>query len=252
VRASYFGLLVVEVFFVLASGAAACSISTSSNFTEVASSFTVVVEFEGKPLPDVDVALYLLNGEQPFISTKTARSGIARVSELPPGKYRLQTRHLGVYASVDQIEVMAPVSRLAKSRLNYRWGEAPIVVSDITGTFVEFRRQGATPFERLKNPPIVTPVGGVQIQLHHPTNGSIYSDVSDTQGQFAFVGVPSDIYVMNVREQNDAANFLIRMAPTGTKGFLQLSKGETSCGVAYTLSQPDGRLYMSFVFNSIN
>jgi len=120
----------------------------------------------------------------------------------------------------------------AKSTLEYRWGEAPTPVRQVSGKIMDIRRQGTTLIERVKNPPVEIPIGGAQIQVLHPTNGAVYVGASDDFGAFELAGVPDGVYVMRVRggvSQDDSSNFLIQVTPTAVKESLQLIRGDL-CG----------------------
>jgi hypothetical protein len=163
---------------------------------------------------------------------------MVRFRDLRPGKYTIEVGHLGVSAAYDQIEIRTRVSSGAKSRLDYRWGEAPTAVQRVSGKLIDIRRQGADIIERLTSAPVETPIRSALIQLRHPNNGSVYTDESDEHGEFGVVGVPNGIYVMHVRggvTPGDSANFLVQVTPAATKESLQLFRGELCGGTAIQL-----------------
>jgi len=224
------GVVSIVLFFSPAAGA--CSFSTSTYFKEVARSFSVAVQFEGKPLAAANVSILSFDTIRSVSSATTARNGTVRFRDLRPGKYYVEVHHLGIPAAFDQIEIRARVSAQAKSTLDYRWGDALTTVRQISGKIMDIRRQGATLVEQFTNPPLEIPIRGAQIQLRHPTDGSVYSDASDEQGEFALAGVPNGIYVMHVRDgvtPDDSANFLVRVTPTATTDSVQLIRGDL-CG----------------------
>jgi hypothetical protein len=197
----------------------------------------VAVQFEGKPMPGAQVAIFSSNTVRPIASAITARDGTVRFRNLRPGKYYLNVDHLGISAAFDQIEVRDRVSAQAKARLDYRWGEWPAAVRQVSGNVMDIQRQGTTVFERLKNPPLEIPIAGAQIQLRHPTNGSVYAGASDENGEFALDGVPTGIYAAHVWggvSANDSVKFLVQVIPTATRDSLQIIRTDM-CGTGLYL-----------------
>jgi hypothetical protein len=228
----------VSIFLFFPSAAAACSISSSTYFEEVARSFTVAVRFEAKPLAAANVTLLAFDTVKPVSSAMTASEGTVRFTDIRPGKYYLDIGYLGISAAFAQIEIRARVSAQAKSTLDYRWGDAPTAVRQIAGKIVDMRPQGATPLEKIVNPRVEVPIRSAQIQVQHPVIGSAFTGESDDKGEFALVGVPDGIYVMHVRggvSPDDSAKFLVQVAQTATKQSLQLVRGELCGGTAIQL-----------------
>src|SRR5262249_21165093 len=157
----------------------------------------VAVHFEGKPLGGANVEIASFDTVLPVSSAKTGPDGIVRF-RLRPGKYYLNVKHLGIPAAFDQIEIRARKSAQAQSKLAYRWGETPTAVRQIAGRIMDTRRQGATPIEKIVNPPVEIPMSGGHVEVRHPTNGSVYVGASDEQGEFALRGVPNGTYVMHI------------------------------------------------------
>jgi len=225
---------IVSAFFLFTGSASACSYSVLTKFTEVGRSFTVAIRFENKPLAGATVEIFAHDTAQQRYSATTGRDGTARVSNLRPGKYNLETRHLGIQAGFDQIEVRARQSSQAKARMQYLWGQQPTLVRQIAGTIRDGQPgPGATPFLRLIAKPVFVPLGGAQLEVHHPTSGNVYTDTSNDQGEFAVTVVPEGTYVLQVRggtnPNYEPANFLVKVTPAAKAESLQLTRGEI-CG----------------------
>jgi hypothetical protein len=226
---------VTELFYPTA--VAACEFRFPKHGLEVHRNFSVLIEYEGKPLPGVVVyATPLFETSHEVIQGTTTTDGTLRLKNLRPGNYFLGTKWLGVSAGSQQIEVRARETIHATSRLEYSWGEAPILLRRVAGKVIDIRPRPIADSLQNMVKPLEVPLSGALVELRHPTNGTAYSTVTDDHGEFAFEEALNGTYVVHIESGTNPifarADFLVQVTPTAARESLHVGRSSI-CGGYY-------------------
>jgi hypothetical protein len=209
---------------------------------EMRTDFVVSVTHARKPLGGVTIDIYTSdqNGEGTLLlSDKSKSDGTFVVADLRPGDYWLGVTLLGVRAAgSDCFYVTSRPSRKAKRALQYSWGDNPLVVPQLAGKLME--RQPP----RSHDNPISLPIPRAGLTLRNATSGASYTTTSTEDGGFAFDGVPSGIYVLEVEYENMPNNdprpdhMIIKIDPSSNAAAISLTRFRSGDGTYLVPSTP--------------
>lgn len=204
--------------------------------------FAVKVRHADKPLPGAAIEI---TGPQDTSEAKkftvtTGKDGIARISNLSPGDYWLDAEYLNIGAAYHCFHVNERPSRKAKRSLAYDWGDLAPGTRRIAGELVDSQPgKGGTPLWNLLHR-VDVPIADAKLTLHNATTGDVYHTTSDTNGAFAFDGIPNGTYVLHIDTGKvepdrgyEASDHLIALGSSARRDSLLLKRREAgggSCG----------------------
>jgi hypothetical protein len=177
----------------------ACSYSCIDSM-ETRRNFVVRVTYKGKALPGVHVEVTTLGDEENRVafSGTTGGDGTVRVANLPPGKFDVDAEFLGIDAGYQCFHVSSRSSSKAQKRLSYTWGDSAPAVRQISGQLSNSQpNPSGDPISRLTHR-VDVPIGGAKLRLQGPLNATVYSAVTDADGNFSFDAIPEGTYVFHV------------------------------------------------------
>ena len=236
-------LLVVSCFVLclslLAVQANACSFASClSSGIEMRRDFVVKIKHADKPLPGATVEIKGLqdNSRKRFSST-TAKDGSVHITNLAPGDYWLNAEFLGITAAYHCFHVTEVPSRKAKHALAFNWGDEAPATRRFAGKLVDSQpSKGGTPIWNLLHR-IDVPIVGARLKLQNAIADAAYSATSDTNGTFAFDGIPNGIYVLHIDggkappdREYETSDLLIVLDPSAKRNLLLLRRSEPSGG----------------------
>ncbi len=204
---------------------------------EMRRDFAVKVTHDGRPLPGVTVQV-TSDGSERF-SGLTLTDGTVRVTGLPPGDYWLNAEFLGIGAGYQCFHVSDRPSGKSKRKLTYDWGDEPPATRRIAGRLIDDQPgKGGTPLWNLVHR-VNVPIRGAALKLQNPLTGATYNMDSDSDGAFAFDGIPEGTYVLHIAgggtesREYDPTDLLIELSPSASRNTLLLTRREAgggSCG----------------------
>jgi hypothetical protein len=199
--------------------------------------FMIKVTYDKKPLSGVSFHI-TGNGIEQF-SGITDDRGTVHVPNLAPGLYWLSGDLLGTDVASACFHVSERLSRKAKNKLTYTWGEDAPQTSRIAGRLMDSQLgKGGTPIWNLIHRTDV-PIVDAGLKLQDPITHAVYLATSDQEGRFSFEGLPSGTYVLHVEGGSagdrtyDATNQLIRLDDRATRNFMVFKRRDAdggSCG----------------------
>ena len=206
---------------------------------EMRSDFAVKIRHADKPLPGAAIKI---TGPQSTSDAKklivtTGEDGIARMSNLAPGDYWLDAEYLDIGAAYHCFYVSEKPSRKAKRSLTYDWGDLAPGTSRIAGKLVDSQPgKGGTPLWNLLHR-VDVPIVGAKLTLENATTRDVYRTTSDTNGAFAFDGIPNGTYVLHIEagkvepdREYEASDHLIALSSSARRNSLLLKRREASGG----------------------
>lgn len=191
--------------------------------------FAVKIRHEGKPLPGaaIEIAGPQDSTEARKFTVTTGEDGVARISNLAPGDYWLDAEYLDIGAAYHCFHVNPKPSRKAKRSLTYDWG----------GKLVDSQPgKGGTPIWNVLHR-VDVPIAGAKLTLQNAATRDVYHTTSDTNGAFAFNGIPNGTYVLHIDagkvepdREYEASDQLIALGPSARSDSLLLKRREASGG----------------------
>jgi hypothetical protein len=217
--------------------AEACSLAGCLNDgLELQRTFVVSVKHGGKPLAGVRVGIRE-NGESK-LSAITGPDGNARITNLVPGEYWLDTDLLGISAGSQCFHIASRASFLAKKHVAYAWGDLAPGFRRAAGRLIDSEPgRGENPIWNLIHR-VEVPIREAHLRLQDPINSTAFEATSAKDGSFSFDGIPNGTYVLHVEggqsgRDYDNTDQLITIGPTAKRDTLLLVRrdaGGGSCG----------------------
>ena len=203
------------------------------------STFTVTIRHTEKPLPGATVEIRGPQGapEATKFIVATDDNGIAHIANLAPGDYWLDAEYLGIGAAYECFHVNEEPSRNAKNDMVYDWGDLAPGTSRIAGKLIDSQPgKGGTPIQNLIHR-IDVPIAGANLTLRSATSGAVYQAISDSDGAFAFDGLPRGTYVLHIDagmgepgREYEASDQLIALDPVAKDDSLLFKRREATGG----------------------
>jgi hypothetical protein len=215
----------------------ACSLAgCAGDGVELRRSFVVRVAHDGRPLAGVSITIRKFDAKDVLLKT-TDLNGRARIDDLPPGSYWLDSDLLGISAGSQCFHVAETPTKKVKKEISYDWGEIAPSVRQMDGQLVESEPgQGGTPLQNALRR-VDVPISGAKLKLTNPLTGAIYNSVSDAGGRFSFDATPKGTYVLNI--EGDAAtkkvdfnssDMVVKFSPKAKLAQLSLEARPSGCG----------------------
>ncbi|MGC4051853.1 MAG: hypothetical protein QM757_21120 [Paludibaculum sp.] len=215
----------------------ACSgVSCKDGGPAFASSFTVKLQYERKPLRGGTVRI--LSSDKIRFLGVTGDDGTLRVSSLPPGQYWMDVEFLGISADYHCFHISTHPTILAKRSSSYAWGGFGTPTRRVAGTLVDSQPgTGESPLwnqvHRVKHP-----IHGSTVRIQNPMTGAVLITESDADGNFAFDPVPDGLYVLRVEggTSNRDFAFVDRLVQVSSKAkgdrliLTKVDAGAGTCG----------------------
>lgn len=162
------------------------AIASASEVPEGGQISGIVKDVDNNPISDVRVELYLYDAINSIETKSSRRDGIYIFKNIEPGEYKLRfskNRLITVWPETrpDQIKTK-PIIVLPYETIQY-----PDVVMGIGGTVTG----------RVTN--INGPSSNIIVLLYSSKNyDPVYQSISDSQGNYAFIGIPSGRYALRI------------------------------------------------------
>jgi hypothetical protein len=234
----------IPLLLFIAVPAGACSMASClDKGVEMYKHFVVTVAHDGRPLKGVSVRVTTFSEKEPrtVFFGATADGGSVQVQNLPEGEYWINTDLLGISAGSQCFHVARHASKKVERTFNFEWGDLAPSTSVIAGKLIDSRQPGTTRSSLWKiTHPVAFPISGAILRLQQPLTHTSYSTNSEQNGSFAFVDVPSGIYVLHVDSGKnpgggdyESTDLLINLVTSTSGSSLLLSWREVgggSCG----------------------
>jgi Carboxypeptidase regulatory-like domain len=162
--------------------------------------FVVEIKHNGKPLPGVAVEVRENDeGRSDIVfSGSTGSSGQAHINNLPSGNYFLRTAFLGISAGSECFHISSTPTPNARGHVILDWGDMPSGYRQMAGRLIDVQPGlGDSGVLKLMHAADV-PIAHAKLKLQSPTTHAVFSAESDSDGRFAFGGVPSGTYVLHL------------------------------------------------------
>ena len=221
----------------VAARSGACSlVGCSNDGIEVRPDFSISITHGKSPL--AGVAVEITGGGKRYAYI-TGTDGKVRVSHIEPGMHWLNAQFLGIGAIYTCFHISSEPSTKAKRQLTYTWGDDAPASQRIAGKLIDSQSgKGGTPLWNIVHP-LKVPIVGATLKLQDPMSGAVYTTISDNNGEFAYNGIASGIYVLHVEGGNagdaayDSTDELIELSPEARSNMLKLTRSAAaggSCG----------------------
>jgi hypothetical protein len=231
---------IVVLFMSACISAGACSMASCLNHgDELRPEFDIFVTHDDKPLAGVTVEITQSMEEDTNtrFRSETGTDGRVRVNGLAPGDYWLHVHLLNISATYRCFHVADKVSRKAKRKLEFAWGDLAPAVAAVAGTIIDLRRgTGGTPIWNLTHP-VKVPVAGAGLILRNAIQDASYNTSSTATGAFTFQDIPPGTYVLHIQVVNgreeEATDLLLKVNRTARPAALLITRnagGGGSCG----------------------
>jgi hypothetical protein len=233
-------LVMVCLLLLVGVPAGACSLAgCRDRGVEMRSDFAVKIRHTDKPLAGAAIEITGPQGtsDAKKFTVTTGKDGLARISNLAPGDYWLNAEYLEIGAVYYCFHVNEKPSRKAKYSLTYDWGDLAPGTRRIAGKLVDSQPgKGGTPIWNLLHR-VDVPIAGAKLTLQNATTGDVYHTTSDTNGAFAFDGIPNGTYALHIDagkvepdREYEASEHLIALGSSAKRDSLLLKRREASGG----------------------
>lgn len=185
---------------------------------EMASSFTVALHREGRPLVGAKITLA---GEGKEHVVETGPDGTFRFSGLASGDYRLSAQYLGLSVAWQCFHIRDNPSSKALGSVTYPWVPFFHEVRKIQGRISDPNKWLST----------------LQIELRDVLTRRAVAGVKTDDGRFTFAGIPEGGYVLSIVEDGMKSNHLVRLNSAAARMALNFTVDDTTCGPTIRLAR---------------
>jgi hypothetical protein len=194
---------------------------------EFRGSFVVSVIHYHTPVSGVNIKIRPDDPKSDVLSLQTDSAGQARLSNLPPGTYWMETDLLAVKTNAQCFHVKENPSKEALAQLELDWGDSSRAVKHPTGRVVDNAPSASRPGS--SNPRPLR----ARLTLNRP-DGAVYEIKTDDEGRFQFGEVPRGTFVLKIQpydlERVEVDDLLLWIGPEARLNTMLLKRGPVICG----------------------